>query len=213
MTKELTVEKAIELNNLGINNILLLEEKERAADYAQEMSNHTKLVADAARIIAASTPDMNPELAYIYGILHDYGKYFGDIFGKKSFHGLEGYKRLLELGYDRAAKINLSHTFIEKDFVVEEFSTYYLPDLLEAKNLLSHLEYDDYDRLIQLCDLLPKNFGGYCKFEERFIHIRKFYGLSDQIYYKRLNGATGLKNYFENKCNCNIYKLLNIYED
>ena len=210
--KKLTMEAANSLNDEGINNIILLENKEHAVEYANEMANHTKLVAQAAKIIAEQTKDMDAEKAYIYGILHDYGKYLGDIFGKKSFHGLVGYEKLIEMGYPDIAKINLTHTFIEKDFILEEFLCYHKPDLDKTKQLLNKLEYDDYDKLIQLCDLLPKKFDGYCRFEDRFIHIRTFYGLSDEVYHRRLQAATALKLYFEEKCGCNIYKLLNIEE-
>ena len=170
---------------------------------------HTTGIAESAQEIASKTPYLNPEKAYVLGLLHDYGKkYDENITGK--FHAQTGYEDLLKLGYDECARICLTHSFPNKSFSNKGYSSY-KPEWLEwaHKKLDKIEEYDDYDRLIQLCDMF---FEGLSKvrFEERLASIRKRYALSkeqteEQEKYTKMN-----KDYFDALCKEDVYKILSI---
>jgi|GEM_PF-81679 len=205
----IAIEEAERLTKEGVNNIITLEgDHPFAYEFAKRMDSHVRLVANAARLIASKTVYLNPDKAYIYGLMHDHGRYFGDVLGKRTFHGWVGYEKLKEMGYEDVAKISLTHTFLVQDFKLEDYASYPQEDLLKTKEILNKIELDDYDRLIQLCDLLPKMFGGYNTIEVRFLRIQTVYKLSPEVTKQRINEALELKKYFDEKCNCDIYELL-----
>lgn len=82
----------------------------------------------------------------------------------------------MELGYDDAAKICLTHSFSIKDLnlyigsidVSEE-------DYREIERLLKSIKYDDYDRLIQLCDSIALPSGP-VDLNTRMNDVEKRYG-------------------------------------
>jgi len=205
----ITIEQAEDLVKEGIKNFHT-QESAKAKEYAPLVEMHVHLVAQAARLIAERVPGMDTDKAYIFGLLHDYGKFCGDYFGKAYFHGLRGYQKMKELGHDDIAKINLTHSFFEKDFPVEEYA-YHKADTQKVKEIMQGLEFDDYDRLIQLSDLLVNNqTGGFNRIEEKMARLKKNYNFSDYIEKRVIKKAEETKAYFEQKCGCDIYKLLGI---
>ena len=95
---------------------------------------------------------MDVKKAYIIGLLHDIGRKFGI---KHFAHISDGYKYMMSLGYDEVAKICLTHSFNNKttDEYIGNFDTSEV-DLNMVKDELERVEFDDYDRLIQLCDAI-----------------------------------------------------------
>lgn len=169
---------------------------------------HTKGVAESARIIAENTLYLKPDKAYVLGLLHDYGKKY-DERKSKIFHARAGYEELSDMGYNDCAKICLTHSFPDKNFDDKDYSSY-LPEWIEwSHKHLQNIEYDDYDRLIQLCDMF---FEGLNKvsFEKRFQGIRQRYNLKPEQTVNMENFALINKQYFSNLCKCDVYKLLNI---
>ena len=162
---------------------------------------HSENVAEAARLIAENCNDLNPERAYILGLLHDIGRRFGVSY---LAHVYDGYHYLLDLGYDEAAKIALTHSFnlskiedyIGKFDISEEKQE-------EIKGLLSATELDDYDYLIQLCDALalPDRI---VPLEERMMDVKSRYGTYPQEKWDR---NIWLKEYFEGKMGRNLYEV------
>ena len=73
---------------------------------------HSRYVGEAAQAIASQHSDLDPEAAFILGFLHDIGRYFG-ITGMR--HSLDGYNFLMELGYDDAARVALTHSYVIED--------------------------------------------------------------------------------------------------
>jgi HD superfamily phosphodiesterase len=63
-------------------------------------------VAEAAHAIAVRHPRLDPETALILGYLHDIGRRAG-VSGMR--HVIDGYTYLQSLGFDRAARICLTH--------------------------------------------------------------------------------------------------------
>ena len=174
----------------------------------EEYIFHTKGVAEAARIIAVATREMNAEKAYILGLLHDYGKKY-DERQENRFHGRSGYEELKAMGYTTSARICLTHTFPCKEFKNEDYPSYSLDCLCWAHEELAKIEYDYYDRLIQLCDMF---FEGMNKvdFESRFKGIVYRYNLPERLLDVLMKNALNLRCYFENKTGQDIYQLLKI---
>ena len=163
---------------------------------------HSYTVAKAAERIAGEC-SLDKNLAYNLGLLHDIGRYVG-VVGFK--HIYTGYCLMKEKGYDHNAKICLTHSFPLKiiesytgknDCTVEE--TNYL------KMELENYEYDDYDKLIQLCDALG-SAEGIVLMEMRFVDVVKRNGFNDYTI-EKWKAFDEIKNYFEIKCRKKIYEL------
>ncbi len=173
----------------------------------EEYKFHTRGVAKTAEKIASNLPEMDSEKAYVFGLLHDYGKRIGEKEEHK-FHGQEGYEQMMMMGYDEVAQICLTHTFADKNFLYEDYS-YPLEWLQWAKNKLKNIFYTDYDYLICLCD---KFFEGMSMvtIEQRVDGISKRYQLDENKKNMLLHESLELKHYFDVKTGKNIYKLLEL---
>lgn len=187
-----------------------LDYRSATTNFAQreEYIFHTQGVAEAAQTIAAHTPGMDPEKAYILGLLHDYGKKYDERASGK-FHGQVGFDAMNEMGYSDVAKICLTHSFPRQNFQDIHYSSY-LPEWKNwARRELAKVTYDDYDRLIQLCDMF---FEGTQKvdFETRFSKIIERYKLDPEIVNVLREDSNRNLRYFEVKTGCDIYDLLNI---
>lgn len=176
---------------------------------AREYIFHTTGVAEAASSIASKC-GLDEEKAFIVGLLHDWGKIQKQKETGKS-HFMVGYEKMIENGWTEAANICLSHSFPDPDFDVKDYPSYPLSDLEKAKELISQRKYDDYDRLIQLCDIF---FEGTTKisYQRRIACIRERYGLTKDQTQVLESKAAENKTYFDKKCGCDIYNLLCIEE-
>ena len=56
-------------------------------------------------------------------------------------------------GWNEIARISLTHCFLNKDFNPDLYPQAH-QDLLRCKQIISQLDYDDYDKLLQLADML-----------------------------------------------------------
>ena len=175
--------------------------------FENEYRFHTMGVASAAEKIARYIPSMDPEKAFVLGLLHDYGKRINErIEGR--FHGQEGYEQMLKAGYPDVAKVCLTHTFAKPDFPDEEYS--YPQEWKDwARNILKNITYDDYDYLICLCD---KFFEGLSivSISNRVKGIVNRYRLSKIEENYLLAESMQLKDYFDKKTGQDIYKILDI---
>lgn len=165
---------------------------------------HSRNVALAARLIAAEHPDLDPERAYILGLLHDIGRRTGP---NRDRHILDGHDILTDLGYQGAARIALTHSFPRQrpdelfgawDGTRQEFQR--MADLLLAA------VYTEEDRLIQMCDLLALP-EGCCIMEQRMVDIALRYGSSPQMTSK-WQAQLALKTHFDAVVGQSIYRLL-----
>ena len=144
---------------------------------------HSYAVARAAEKIARAVNQkcgqekMNPDLAYVYGLLHDIGRQEGHTY---IAHVYDGYHFLLSFGYEKAAQICLTHSFNLKtteDYIGKiDISD---NQMEEVKQLLSAAEYDDYDRLIQLLDSTC-GADGTLNLEQRMGDVKARYGYYPQ---------------------------------
>lgn len=165
---------------------------------------HSRYVALGAQRIAEQCAGLDPERAYVVGLLHDIGRRFG-VSGMR--HVLDGYYFLKELGYTGAARACMTHSYPNHDNPhgaspwdgsEQEWR------FVEA--YLAGIEYDDYDRLIQLCDslALPK---GFCLLEKRLVDVTSRYGCNEHTL-PRWRAFFEIKEQFEAKINGSIYRVL-----
>lgn len=165
---------------------------------------HSRYVGMACRNIASHCYDMSADTAYCLGLLHDIGRYAG-ISSEK--HLIDGYRFCMEKGWEKAAQICISHAFMIQDidtsigtFDVSEEDYYFM------KQFIENAVYDDYDRLVQLCDSLALP-DGFCLLEKRFVDVTMRYGVHP-FTVDRWEKIFEIKDYFEMKLNASIYNYL-----
>lgn len=162
---------------------------------------HSRVAARCAEKIATAA-GMDGEKAYVLGLLHDIGRKFGV---KHLAHVLDGYRYLMDLGYPDAARICLTHSFCKPDLSVYIGNF----DISQAEqdimqNLLNGMEFDDYDRLIQLCDCLA-GAEGVVDMEARMADVKRRYGFYHQ---DKWDTNMWMKGYFEKMAGQDIYKIV-----
>ncbi len=180
----------------------LLEEayEKRILDGVENLIVHSKNVAYVAEKLGELS-GLDPEKSYIMGLLHDIGR--GQ--DRKIRHTILGYKILKEKNIpEEIAKTTITHLYIlqdgsnlrnqEKEFREDEYEF--------VKNYLKNIEYDDYDKLIQLSDLI----GGVKiqTIEERMFSVFCRYDIINNMPF--CQQIKNLKDYFEKKIGTSIYK-------
>ncbi len=186
-----------------------LQEAIRILEESEKMNpgpwgDHSRTVAQCAQKIAECCGDMDSEAAYILGLLHDIGRRFGTAhFG----HIADGYHYMMELGYEDAARICITHSFQYQN-VKAYTGTIDVPasDYKEIEEQLNSYLYDDYDRLIQLCDCLAKD-RNVMLIEQRLVDVVLRYGFS-QYTVQKWKAIFDLKKYFEEKMSRNLYEAI-----
>ena len=163
---------------------------------------HSYNVAKLAEKIAARA-GMDSDKAYIWGLLHDIGRRNGVM---QARHAIEGYYYLKEIGFDEGARICLTHTFQFQD--VE--GIYDVWDCTDKEKqfvelYLRSVIYDDYDKLIQLCDALSLT-GGYCYAEKKMVKSVLKFGFKETTVNK-WKAILELKEYFDKKIGEDVYIL------
>ena len=161
--------------------------------------SHSMITAHCAEKIAQYA-GMDPEKAYVLGLLHDIGRKFG-VFQLK--HVSEGYKYMMSLGYDEVARICLTHSFNEDkiEAYVGKFDTSE-EDTEMIREKLRETEQDDYDKLIQLCDAIA-GADGIMDIIDRMSDVKRRYGSYDP---GKWQTNLDLKAYFEAKMGKDLYE-------
>lgn len=164
--------------------------------------NHSYNVARLAEKIADNA-NMNSEKAYIVGLLHDIGRRNGAM---QARHAIEGFNFLTDIGFDDGARICMTHTFQYKD-VDAIYDTWdcTAEERQFVKNYLDNIVYDDYDKLIQLCDALSLA-NGYCYAEKKMVNSVLKFGFKDTTVNK-WKAILELKEYFDSKICTDVYFL------
>jgi len=165
---------------------------------------HSRYVAEAARNIAARLPRLDVEAAYVLGLLHDIGRRAG-VTGMR--HVLDGYTYLVVAGCEDAARISLTHCFPNRN-CREIFGEWDCTpeELTFLEDYLARVEYDDYDRLIQLCDSIA-NASGFCLMEKRMLDVGLRYGIHEYAL-RKWQTKFRIKEDFEQRMGCSVYSLL-----
>ena len=114
---------------------------------------------------------------------------------------------MMEKGYAECARICLTHSFPIKElgaFSGKQDCTDEEKDFI--RSFLSKTEYDDYDRLMQLCDAiaLPE---GITLMDSRLMDVGLRHGFNE-LTLPKWKAFYEIKALFDKKCGCNLYKLL-----
>lgn len=165
---------------------------------------HSRYVARACEAIAARCPGLDADTAYVLGLLHDIGRCAGV---SSERHLIDGYRFCIGHGWEKAAQICISHAFMLQD-IETSIGVFDVTaeDYDFMKDFVAHAQYDDYDRLVQLCDALALP-SGFCLLEKRFVDVALRYGIHPATL-DRWRRTLDLKTYFEGKLGCSIYDLL-----
>lgn len=187
---------------------LLLEKAEKL--FPGQWAQHSVYTAQAAKLIAENCEELNPEVAYVLGLLHDIGRRNGLTNGLTTIgHMLNGYSYSKQLGYNLLAKICITHScpsnsindieeVVNKSCSVEEYKFVY--------DFFDRVELNDYDKLIQLCDALALP-NGFTLIEKRLVDVALRHGVNEYIVPK-WKAYIKLKTYFEKKTKKSIYTML-----
>lgn len=182
---------------------------ERALEQAWESNpgpwaDHARYVALACQNIALRCPHLDGDQAYIYGILHDIGRYAGV---SSERHLIDGYRYCMERGWEKAAQICISHAFMIQD-IATSIGVFDMPveDKAFIESFVKNAVYDDYDLLVQLCDALALP-SGFCLLEKRFVDVTIRYGIHPATV-DRWKAVLAIKTRFEKRMGCSIYEVL-----
>jgi hypothetical protein len=161
-------------------------------------------VAEGGRLIAAQLPGLDSNAAYVVGLLHDLGRRCG-VTGMR--HVLDGYRFLTGLGYKDAARIAITHSFPNRE-VREIFGEWDCDqeELAFIASYLARVQYDDYDRLIQLCDSLALPTG-FVLMEKRMVDVAVRYGANAYTAAK-WRTTFRIKDDFERRMGQSVYSVL-----
>lgn len=165
--------------------------------------DHVKNVGLAAENIAKAS-GLDPEKAIACGLMHDIGRRYGV---SAMRHIIDGYDYMTEKGWDEAARICLTHSFPVQDItsdIAKSDVTKEQYDFIDR--FLKEIVYDDYDKLIILCDSLA-DANGFCILEKRFVDTTRRYGTFPSTV-QRWNNTIAIKEYFEEKIGGSVYQLL-----
>ena len=136
---------------------------------------HSQSVAENARLLAQHA-GMDEQRAYLFGLLHDIGRRAG-ITGIR--HIFDGYDYMTALGQPEVARICLTHSFPLPDIRAFNGRMDCTGEQLAfLQDFLSRNPYDDYDRLIQLCDAISLP-GGACIVEKRLVDVALRHGVTE----------------------------------
>ncbi len=177
---------------------------------------HSKYVANATKTIASEIESLDGNKAYIMGLIHDIGRVAGIT---QERHTIDGYNYLKIKGYEKLARICITHCFPNKNInanigIWERTEN----ELKFIELFLENCEYNDYDRLIQLCDCITME-DKYVLIEKRLIEVVLRYNLKNQVplgipVLQKWQKYLELKEYFSNMIGGSIYNLLpNVIEN
>jgi len=166
--------------------------------------DHCKMTARAAEKIAKKC-GLDAEKAYVFGLLHDIGyAEFRDYKGRTG-HIILGCERMLQKGFGAVARICLSHSFPYKNIAAYGGKDTNWSEA-EKENIIQFLadtDFDDYDKLIQLCDSLA-TAEGVCLIDKRMMDVVMRHGFGE-FTVRKWEATFALKDYFDRLCGENIY--------
>ncbi len=180
--------------------LMLLQEAERRNP--GPWAGHSRVAASCAERIADRCPGMDADKAYVLGLLHDIGRRAGV---RQLGHVAEGVAYMKALGYDEAARVCLSHSFNTqsvKEYVGKADVT--KEEMAAIREGLDSMAYDDYDRLIQLCDAIAGT-EGVMDMRARMEDVRRRYGRYPKA---KWEANLRLQGYFEEKMGMGLQEAL-----
>ena len=194
------------MGNKGIPGI---DEAKKILKKAEQMNpgpwiSHSIYAADAAKLISDNCQELDSEKAYILGLLHDIGRRAGIT---NMRHIIDGYTYSINEGYYLLAKICITHSFPTKN-IKEAFGKW---DCNQEEynfviNYLNTVKYDDYDKLMQLCDTVALP-NGFVLMEKRMVEVGLRHGTHEYTAPK-WEATFEIKQYFERLMGKSLYSIL-----
>jgi hypothetical protein len=165
-------------------------------------SEHSRVTARAAEIIASKC-GLNTHRAFVSGLLHDIGRFEGVT---ELHHVYAGYELLKSKGYDSIAGICLTHSFPYQnigEYFGKNDCSQKETDVISS--FLSNTVYNEYDRLIQLCDAIA-SVSGVSLIEVRVMDVIRRHSFTN-LTLNKIEAIFEIKANFDKLCNMNIYDL------
>jgi HD domain len=167
---------------------------------------HSVHVARAARALAHRYPGLEPDTAYVLGLLHDLGRQEGDTDLR---HALDGYRFLQAEGFSDAARVCLTHSLPAP--LTDLRAAQGRWDITPAERrfvgrYLATTASTPYDRLIQLCDLMALPSGPVL-IEQRLVDIALRRGLNARTL-AHWRASLILRREFEAVLGASVYRLI-----
>lgn len=113
--------------------------KEASKSNPGAWTDHSRYVAEACKHIALHCGHLSANQAYLYGLLHDIGRYAGVTSER---HLIDGYRFCMERGWEKAAQICISHAFMIQDmdtsigeFDVSEPDYLFIKEFLQTRSM------------------------------------------------------------------------------
>ena len=167
---------------------------------------HSKTTAFCAKAIAEHCDNLDADITYILGLLHDIGRREGVTDMR---HIIDGYNYMTSLGYDDCARICLTHSFPYKNINSYNGQIDCTAEEKEfIKTFIKNTEYNDYDKLIQLCDALALPDGA-TYIEKRLVDVVIRRGFND-LTIPKWKAFLDLKDNFDKKTGTDIYQLIGV---
>lgn len=171
--------------------------------------DHSKNVAIASEILAISMKEtgyeMNIDIAYICGLLHDIGRYKGVT--PSIIHSWDGYQFLVNRGFQGTANTCITHSFPKRQIEAivgwDEVPSETQNNILIV---LDDIEWSMYDKLVTLCDSLADS-KGFSLIEKRVVSAAIRNG-ANQYTPNFWKGYYEIKQEIEKIIGTSIYKLL-----
>lgn len=172
--------------------------------------DHSRYVAKAAEKISKEMKkvgfEIDPNIAYICGLLHDIGRYKG--FTPSVIHSYDGYNLLMKKGYEGNANVCITHSFPIKTELIEAVNGWNLVPKDIQEDLMAKMksiEWNIYDRLLTLCDALAET-DGYTVIERRLVSVAIRSGTNEDIP-KHWKGFFEIKHEIEEIIGMSVYSL------
>ena len=176
---------------------------------------HTRYVAQGAQLLAQAmlannpTAEVDPQKAFIMGLLHDIGRREG-VYGMR--HVVDGYRFLESLGYPEAGRACLTHSYPDQGLVMGASGWDGTQAELDfVRQYIASITYNIYDRLIQLCDAICMPHG-FVLMEKRMVDVALRYcdGSTDPMdrLVRRWHAFFAIQKELDQAVGGSIYRLL-----
>ena len=171
---------------------------------------HSLYVGKAAELIANEDKELDGDIAFALGLLHDIGRRYGITSMR---HSIDGYNFAMENGYPLLARICITHSFPYKN-VDAVFGKWDCSDeeYKFVSDYLNNINLSAYDKLIQLCDALALPTGC-CLMEKRMLDVAMRHGVNEHTI-EKWKSTFAIQKYFEDRIGKSIYSILpNVVEN
>lgn len=147
----------------------------------------------------AKALNLDSELAKTLGYIHDIGKSVGEY----TSHVIGGYNYLKSLGYDETyCNICLTHSYLNNDIYCTAGG---IPDDIPFRTeFIRNHKYSEYEKIINLCDLMCTKVVN--TIDKRLIELMIRKGVYENTQY-HIKETYKLKKYFDDLLGYNLYDL------